>query len=146
MVDIFTREKRTEIMRKIGPKNTSHELFIENILSSLRYKFRTHDNILPGKPDIVFAKRKKVIFVNGCFWHRHKKCGRSKIPKTNTLFWLKKIQGNAQRDKLNKSKLRKLGWSYLEIWQCEIKRSREGQISRKLKNFLDAPSVNKAPQ
>jgi len=76
---------------------------------------------LPGNPDIVLRKVKKVIFVHGCFWHNHKNCKRAALPKTNRLFWKNKIEGNAVRDKVIKIKLRKMGWRALTIWQCQTK-------------------------
>ena len=107
-------------MKKIGPKHSKQELFIRKLIFSLGYRYRLHRKELPGNPDIVFPKHKKVIFINGCFWHHHN-CNRGKLPETNKEFWQKKILGNVESDKLNYKKIQNLGWNILIIWQCEIK-------------------------
>ena len=123
-------------MKKIGPKDSVQELFIRKLIHSLGYRFRLHRKDLPGKPDLVFPKYKKVIFVNGCFWHGHKNCKRSKLPETNKKFWKEKISGNIKRDIKNYKELNNLGWDYLVIWQCEIKKSNNKYITKKIQNFL----------
>lgn len=123
-------------MSKISGKNTKPEIAIRKIAHSLGYRFRLHKKDLPGKPDIVFPKHKKVIFVNGCFWHGHKNCNRSKLPTTNKKFWKEKIEGNIKKDKSNYRGLKKLGWDYLIIWQCGIKVSNRDKLENKIKKFL----------
>ncbi len=123
-------------MSNISGKNTKPEITIRKIAHSLGYRFRLHRKDLPGKPDIVFPKYKKVIFVNGCFWHGHKNCKRSKLPTTNKIFWKEKIEGNILKDKSNYRGLKKLGWDYLLIWQCQIKTSRREKIIREIHSFL----------
>jgi len=98
------------------------------------YRFRLHKKNMPGKPDIVLPKHKKVIFVHGCFWHGHKNCPRSKRPSTNVKFWNKKIDGNIERDKKNIKSLEYLGWKTLIIWTCEIKN--EDALKHKLISFM----------
>jgi DNA mismatch endonuclease (patch repair protein) len=90
--------------------------------------------VLPGNPDIVLARHKKVIFVHGCFWHGHKKCPRSKRPATNTKFWNGKLDGNIERDKRSLTELRRMGWKVLVVWQCETVKT--GKLMRKLERFL----------
>jgi DNA mismatch endonuclease (patch repair protein) len=124
-------------MSKISGKKTKPEIIIADLLVRLKYRFRQNDKTLPGTPDIVFSRRKKVIFVNGCFWHGHKKCSRSKLPTTNRVFWKDKIDGNIKRDKRNKRELTKLGWKYLVIWQCEINKLKEKKIIKKVKAYLE---------
>ena len=85
------------------------------------YRFRLHRKDLPGKPDLVLPKYRTAIFVNGCFWHQHKECKYSRLPKTNIDFWKRKLEGNIQRDKLNQSKLKDMGWKVIIIWECQIK-------------------------
>lgn len=136
MTDIFSKEKRSEIMSKIGPKNSKPEIIVRKIVHSLDYRFRLHRKDLPGNPDLVFPKYKKAIFVHGCFWHGHKRCQRGKLPATNTTFWEEKISGNVKRDKSNFNKLRRLGWKYLVIWQCDIKESNKENLKRKINNFF----------
>jgi len=136
MTDVFSITKRSQIMSHISGKNTKPEIIIRKIVHSLGYRFRLHKKELPGKPDIVFPKYKKVIFVNGCFWHGHKNCLRSKLPSTNKKFWKEKIEGNKRNDKSSKVKLKKLGWVYLVIWQCEINKSNIGKLENRILNFL----------
>ncbi|HDP34827.1 MAG TPA: DNA mismatch endonuclease Vsr, partial [Candidatus Hydrogenedentes bacterium] len=94
MVDIFTKEHRSHIMAQIKGKDTKPEKAVRSILHRMGYRFRIHVSFLPGKPDIVLARHRKVIFVNGCFWHGHKRCRRGTIPETNTDFWIRKIVSN----------------------------------------------------
>ncbi len=136
LTDIFSKKKRSKIMKKIGPENSSYEVTVQEMVSSLRFKYSLHDKILPGAPDLVFPRRKKVVFVNGCFWHAHTGCRRSTLPTSNTLFWRKKILGNKKRDKSDHIKLRKRGWQYLVIWQCEIKKSNIDNLKAKIRSFL----------
>lgn len=136
MSDIFSKEKRSLIMSKIGPKNTRQELFVRKLIHSMGYRFRLHRKDLPGNPDLVFPKHKKVIFVHGCFWHGHKGCKRSALPETNRKFWKNKIAGNMLRDKINYARLRKKGWKLLAIWQCEIGNEKKVSLIRKISGFF----------
>ena len=135
-MDIYSKQKRSQIMSKISGKNTKPEIIIRKIAHNLGYRFRLHKKDLPGTPDLAFPKYKKVIFVNGCFWHGHSKCSRSKLPTTRKKFWKEKIAGNKKRDKASKIKLKNLGWDYLVIWQCEIQKSNYDLIANKIQNFL----------
>ena len=123
-------------MSKITGKNTKPEIKVRKIAFSLGYRYTLHKKDLPGKPDIVFPKYKKVIFVNGCFWHGHNKCSRSKLPSTNKKFWKEKIEGNKRKDKSVHIKLKKAEWDYLVIWQCEIKKSNYEKLQNKISKFL----------
>lgn len=117
-MDVLTRAQRSRNMAAIKCKDTKPELFVRSFLHSLGYRFRLHRTDLPGKPDIVFASRRKVILVHGCFWHRHNcRYGRVK-PATNVTFWSLKRQGNRDRDKRNLRRLRALGWRPLIVWEC----------------------------
>jgi DNA mismatch endonuclease, patch repair protein len=136
MTDIFSKEKRSSIMQKIGSKDSTQELFIRKLLHSMGYRFRLHRKDLPGCPDIVFPKYKKVLFIHGCFWHGHKGCKRAVLPSENRNFWEEKIGGNINRDKSNYIKLRKKGWNYLIIWQCRIKRGNEKLLMQNIKKYL----------
>ncbi len=123
-------------MSHISGKNTKPEIIIRKLIHQLGYRFRLHKKDLPGKPDIVFPKYHKVIFVNGCFWHHHKNCSRSTLPSTNKKFWKEKIEGNVKKDKRNYRQLRRLGWGYLVIWQCQIKKSKTEKLMNKISSFL----------
>jgi DNA mismatch endonuclease (patch repair protein) len=108
-------------MSRISGRDTKPEIIIRKLIHRLGFRFRLHVRTLPGNPDIVLPKHRKIIFVHGCFWHGHENCKRSKRPSTNTGFWDKKISGNIERDKVVIASLNELGWHTLTIWQCEIK-------------------------
>lgn len=135
--DVYSREKRSEVMSKVRSSNTRPELAVRRKLHSLGFRFRLHGKNLPGKPDIVLPKHRSIVLVHGCFWHHHTACGKSKLPTSNAGFWRRKIFRNVRRDKQNISKLKRLEWRVLVIWECEIKTAR--YIS-KLKRFLRFPS------
>ena len=119
-MDKVSKEKRSEIMRKVRSKNTAPELKIRSLLHALGYRFRLHRKDLPGRPDIILPKYKTVIFVHGCFWHGHKDCKKSKLPLTKTEQWKRKILTNMERDTRNIADLEKLGWNVIVIWTCEL--------------------------
>jgi DNA mismatch endonuclease (patch repair protein) len=123
-------------MSRIKGKNTKPEETVRKLLWHNGYRYRIHYKKLPGKPDIVFAGRKKVIFVNGCFWHRHN-CRYFQWPKTREEFWRKKIGDTVKRDQRNYRDLFSLGWEYLVIWECEIRNLSELELVEKAVRFLD---------
>lgn len=122
-------------MSKIKAKNTQPEITIRSLIHRMGFRFRLNQDDLPGKPDIVLPKHRKIIFVHGCFWHGHKNCPRAKRPESNSAFWTKKIDSNIKRDIENIKLLRKQGWDILVIWQCEIKN--EIAIQDRLMKFLN---------
>ena len=134
MADVFTQDKRSSIMANVKGRNTKPELVVRSIIHRMGFRYRLHVADLPGKPDIVLPRHKKVIFVNGCFWHGHKDCPRAKRPTTNTSSWDAKLDENILRDKRNVRKLKKDGWHTLTIWECEIKD--RDKIYHKLSRFL----------
>lgn len=133
MTDHVSKEKRSNIMKKVRGKNTSPELLVRKIIYSLGYRYRLHGKDLPGKPDIVFRWRKKVIFIHGCFWHAHG-CKKGQPPKSNLPYWIPKLQENKIRDQDNIKSISAMGWSALIIWQCEIKSKDE--LIDKINSFL----------
>ena len=135
-MDIFSREKRSQIMSRVSGKNTKPEIAVRSLLHKLGYRFRLHRKDLPGKPDITLPKYKKVIFVHGCFWHGHLDCPRSKRPATNQKFWSEKLDKNIERDKVNVNALSQLGWEVLTVWSCEVKDTDTLKI--KLISFLES--------
>lgn len=138
MADIFSSSKRTEIMKKIRTKDTGCELAVRKMIYAMGYRYRLNKRNLPGKPDIVFGARKKIIFVNGCFWHGHSGCSRGKLPDSNVSFWGKKIKGNKVRDdKISKS-LRKLGWKSFVVWQCQVNNKNVNSLKKRVEKFLEA--------
>lgn len=136
MADIISKEKRSWNMSRIKGKDTKPEVVVRSMLHRMGYRFRLHRKGLPGKPDIVLPKYKTVIFVNGCFWHRHKGCKYSYNPKSRKLFWQKKFKDTVERDKLQKKNLKALGWSMLVIWECETKKVE--RLIQKIQDFFQS--------
>lgn len=120
MTDIVDKNTRSRMMSGIQGKNTKPELTIRNLLHKEGFRYRLYDKILPGKPDLVLKKYRVVIFINGCFWHRHD-CKLFKWPKTREEFWKEKLNKNAQNDALNQKKLSELGWRICIVWECSIR-------------------------
>jgi DNA mismatch endonuclease (patch repair protein) len=121
MSDVFPQEKRSWIMSRVKGKDTSAEIRVRSLTHRLGYRFRLHRKDLPGKPDLVFPSKKKVIFVHGCFWHGHACARGARIPKANRDYWIEKIRKNVERDQKNHTLLNSLGWKVLVIWECECK-------------------------
>ena len=136
MVDKLTQARRSNNMRQIHSKHTRPELNVRSIVHSLGYRFRLHKSDLPGKPDLVFPARKKIIDVRGCFWHGHTGCIDSHIPKSKTNYWAPKLRGNKQRDARNLKLLKNLGWKVLVVWECEAARPESSKLRGKLLRFL----------
>ena len=114
-------EQRSRNMSAIKSKNTKPEIKVRKILHSMGYRFRLHRKDLPGSPDIVLPKYKTVIFVHGCFWHRHANCKYASTPKTRKEFWESKFKANVKRDKEIQEKIQNIGWQPVVIWECEVK-------------------------
>lgn len=120
-MDVHDKETRSYNMSCIKGKNTKPEEIVRKYLFSQGFRYRKNDKRLPGTPDIVLPKYKTVIFVNGCFWHGHEGCRYFVVPKTNTEFWVNKIETNKQRDIRKKNELQALGWKVLVVWECQLK-------------------------
>lgn len=135
MVDRIGAEHRSWNMSRIRGRDTKPELLVRSLLHRLGYRFRLHRKDLPGKPDIVFPGRDAIIFVHGCFWHRHKGCPETTTPKTRTAFWRKKFAGNVERDAKAQRQLRRMGWRVKVIWQCQTRD--ESRLTAKLERFLE---------
>lgn len=121
MADVKDKAARSRNMAAIKSKNTKPEETVRKYLFSKGFRYRKNDSRLIGKPDIVLPKYKTVIFVNGCFWHGHDGCRNFVVPKTNTEFWLNKIQGNKSRDILTQNNLEEEGWKVITVWECELR-------------------------
>lgn len=134
-MDIWSKEKRSYVMSRIKSKDTSLEKKVRSLLHQMGYRFRLHVKDLPGQPDIVLPKYKKVIFVHGCFWHLHKGCRDGTIPKTDHEKWKAKLQRNVERDKTHIKELRRKGWKVLVLWECEIEKKLD-KVEKKLLSFL----------
>lgn len=137
MADRLTSEKRSWNMSRIHGKDTSIEVKVRKCLFSHGYQYRKNDKRLPGKPDIVLPKYKTVIFIHGCFWHRHPGCKNATMPKTRVEFWQEKFDRNVENDKLHKDQLEALGWDVIIIWECEINSQFDHVISQIEKNLME---------
>lgn len=136
-MDTLTPEQRSERMSRIRSVGSKPELLVRRLLHGLGYRFRLHRRDLPGSPDLVFPSRKKVIFVHGCFWHRHgdPSCRLARLPKSRADFWLPKLERNRARDEKHEAALQKLGWQTHVAWECQL-RDKE-QLANNLRRFLE---------
>lgn len=120
-MDTMSKEKRSKIMRSIRSKDTGPEMAVRRCLHSKGYRYKLHYSGLPGKPDLVFPSRHKVIFIHGCFWHQHRECKNGGMPKSKMEYWVPKLRRNVKRDLENVEALERFGWRVLVMWECELK-------------------------
>jgi DNA mismatch endonuclease, patch repair protein len=125
---------RSAIMRAVKGRDTGPEKAVRKLLWSMAPGYRLHRSDVPGKPDVTYVNRKRAIFVHGCFWHGHNCSRGARRPKTNIAYWTTKITGNCERDRKVRRRLRRCGWKYLIIWECQIRNL--GAVKRRLENFL----------
>jgi DNA mismatch endonuclease, patch repair protein len=135
MADVLTRAQRSFNMSRIRSKDTSPELFVRRLVHALGFRYRLHGAKLPGRPDLVFASRRKVIFVHGCYWHMHVCRWGSVTPKTNARFWQTKRRSNVERDRRNLRELGRLGWRVLIVWECSLRKP--AHLERRIAKFLE---------
>ncbi|MEO1039278.1 MAG: DNA mismatch endonuclease Vsr [Pseudomonadota bacterium] len=133
--DVFTPQKRSAVMARVRGKDTKPEMTVRRLVHALGYRYRLHRKDLPGKPDLVFSARRKVIFIHGCFWHGHDCKRGSRKPKQNAEYWQAKIAGNVKRDRETLARLDALGWRALTLWECALKDA--SALEAQLKAFLD---------
>ncbi len=120
-------------MAKVGSKDTGPEKEVRSYLHRRGFRFRLHDASLPGKPDLVFRSRSTVVFVHGCFWHRHPSCKKSSTPETNKEFWEEKFLKNVERDRRARRELEELGWHVEVVWQCQIDEKNLERLATRLR-------------
>lgn len=137
MADRINPKQRSANMLAIKGKNTVPELLVRKALHAAGFRFRLHRRDLPGTPDIVLPKYRTAIFVHGCFWHMHKACPDSAIPKSNTVFWSKKLNDNVARDMLNQKRLSAINWKVYVLWECELQDVEKNWLC-KFKKFLQS--------
>jgi DNA mismatch endonuclease, patch repair protein len=135
-VDSLSREERSEIMARVRSKNSRPELLVRKLIHGLGYRYRLHARDLPGHPDLVFRPRKKVIFVHGCFWHRHENCALARMPKSRLDFWGPKLEGNRERDEKTQRALAREGWKVMVVWECQLRDV--VRLEKRVRRFLDA--------
>lgn len=137
-MDIIDREARSRLMGRIRGKDTKPEMMVRRIAHRLGFRFRLHRRDLPGNPDLVFPGRRKVVFVHGCYWHRHPGCRQAYEPKSNVEFWTEKFAANVTRDEKALADLSEQGWDTLIIWECEAKDS--DLVASRLSAHLGRPA------
>lgn len=135
MSDTLSPEQRSEHMRRIRRQDTKPEMLVRRWLHAKGYRYRLHDGKLPGRPDLVFPSRKKVVFVHGCFWHSHENCALATVPKSRPDFWIPKLHANVARDQRKVRELRASGWDVLVVWQCELRDMQHA--GERIVRFLD---------
>jgi DNA mismatch endonuclease (patch repair protein) len=134
-MDRLTVARRSWLMSRVKSKDTSPELAVRRIVFRMGYRYVLHDRRLPGKPDLVFPWRRKIIFVHGCFWHGHRGCKYARLPKTRVSFWSDKVDTNRRRDIRNRRRLRAAAWDVLVVWQCDLKRM--DRLVGRLHDFME---------
>jgi DNA mismatch endonuclease (patch repair protein) len=134
MVDTLSTAERSEIMSRVRGKDTRPEMVVRRLVHKAGFRYRLHVSDLPGRPDLVFPKRKKVIFIHGCFWHSHSGCPHARVPKSRTNFWTAKFESNKTRDERNSHALTEAGWDVLVLWECEL---RDPGLIGKIREFLE---------
>lgn len=139
MTDTLTVRQRSERMSRVRGGNTEPELAVRRLITQHGFRYRLHSRDLAGKPDLVFRRLGKVIFVHGCFWHRHQKktCSLARLPKSRLEFWLPKLEANRLRDVRNLAVLKQAGWKVLVVWECELRQKE--QLENKILRFLERP-------
>ena len=143
MADTVSPKVRSRIMAQVKSKGMKPEMQVRRLLHRLGYRYRLHRKDLPGRPDLVFPSRRKVVFVNGCFWHKHSGCPRVRIPATNREYWLAKLERNHTRDKRNVALLEESGWAVMTVWECQLRDLQDTteQLVAFLDNELSLPSA-----
>jgi len=135
-MDNVSPARRSEIMGRVLSRDTKPEMLVRRMIYAMGYRYRLHVKDLPGRPDLVFRSKRKVVFVHGCFWHKHPDCALARLPKSREEFWLPKLEANRARDIRNERMLQDANWSVLKIWECEL-----GDVAKlkiRIKEFLDA--------
>ncbi|MDX9768600.1 MAG: DNA mismatch endonuclease Vsr [Ectothiorhodospiraceae bacterium] len=139
-MDTLTPAERSERMARVRGRDTKPEIAVRKLLFSMGYRYRLHDKLLPGTPDIVLPSRRKIILVHGCFWHRHSGCRLARMPKSRKAFWSAKLENNRLRDGRVKSRLRRLGWSVATVWECRL--ADMTRLEKRLRRFLESGNMN----
>ena len=136
MIDIVSKKTRSRMMSNIRSKDTKPEMIVRRYLHQNGFRYRLHMKDLPGKPDIVLPKYNVVIFVHGCFWHRHQNCKYATTPRTNRKFWNNKFSINIQRDQRNMDLLKDSGWNIIIFWECAIRNNREKNLIKLIETIV----------
>lgn len=135
MTDTFSKSERSRIMAAVRSKDTTPELIVRRLAHSLGFRYRLHVRSLPGTPDLVFPRLRKVINVSGCFWHMHD-CGNCRIPSSRRQYWIEKLKRNVARDKRTQRALRRAGWGVMVVWECQTRADGLRRLGRRIERFL----------
>lgn len=135
MADTMSPEERSRQMALVRSEDTKPEMAVRRLVHGMGYRYRLHCRDLPGKPDMVFRSRRAVVFVHGCFWHRHEGCSLARLPKSKVDFWTTKLEGNRERDTRKVAELKKSGWRVFVVWECELNNMEA--LAARLRRFLD---------
>lgn len=138
-MDVYGPETRSRVMRSVGSKDTKPEMQVRRLLHAHGFRFRLHREDLPGKPDIVFPGRRKIIFVHGCFWHQHPSCPHAARPSSNSDYWRRKLDRNVQRDAETQVKLAGMGWTTFVVWECQVRD--QAELLRRAADFLGSAAA-----
>lgn len=139
MTDTMSPEERSRRMALVRSTDTKPEMAVRKLLHGMGYRYRLHCRDLPGKPDLVFRSRRAVVFVHGCFWHRHDGCPLARMPKSRVKFWTTKLEGNRDRDARKITALEEIGWRVFVVWECELKDKE--RLGKRLRQFLDGENT-----
>ena len=142
MTDTLTPLERSRLMAKIKGKNTGPERAVRSLLHRAGYRFRIHVRTLPGTPDIVLPRHRAIVFVHGCFWHRHPNCKTASTPKSHRKFWADKFARNVANDRKHRRQLRRLGWRVLTVWECQLRHPE--RVLARIQKILPAPDAGYA--
>jgi DNA mismatch endonuclease (patch repair protein) len=134
-MDTLTPAERSERMSRVRSRDTKPEMLVRRLVHKMGYRYRLHARKLPGNPDLVFPSLRKIIFIHGCFWHRHGSCKNTRWPKSRLAFWKPKLEENRQRDAANHRRLRRMGWRVMTVWECKLAQTEA--VSRRVKRFLE---------
>lgn len=134
-MDTLTPAERSERMSRVRSEDTKPEMLVRRVVHGMGYRYRLHVQGLPGRPDLVFPGRGKIIFVHGCFWHRHGSCKNTRWPKSKLDFWKPKLEANNRRDRANEKALRAMGWKVMVLWECQLQDM--AWVSKRIREFLD---------
>lgn len=143
MTDTVSPEVRSRIMARVKSKGTKPEMKVRRMLHGLGYRYRLHRTDLPGRPDLTFPSRRKVVFVNGCFWHNHPNCANVRVPTSNREYWIPKLERNRARDLRNLSLLEESGWAATIVWECQL--ADLESVTERLIEFLEYDLACQAP-
>lgn len=136
MADRLTAQQRHDVMSRIRGKNTKPEMIVRRRLFADGFRFRLHVKSLPGHPDIVLPKYKTVIFVHGCFWHRHENCKHFRMPASNIGYWTRKLEDNARRDERNAEEITRMGWKTIVVWECELEKKTRDDVMARMEELI----------